>query len=202
MLAESDLEPLVLADGTKIDPTTGKRVQEKKMVQVPSAREAQEIVLRAQRKASDLPAPPAQMAPVALVAFYTLYGLADKEIAIACDGKITVDQIKTIRSLDAYKDFMSQAKDNLLASEGDAVRNLIQQKSLAAANKIADLVDSENDVLSFKASQDVLDRAGHRPADIVEHKHSMENALQIVVTKKDNSLEQLPIIEADYANIS
>jgi hypothetical protein len=53
---------------------------------------------------------------------------------------------------------------------------------------------SDNDVLSFKASQDILDRAGHRPADIVEHRHKLEDALHIVIEHKDDG-KSVPMID-------
>ena len=191
-----DNEPLVLADGTQIDCATGrvKRDEASKFVSVPSPSKAQEIIARTRRTVADLPLPPQQLSGVALVAFYTLFGLNAQDISLAIDGKLTVEQIENIRSLDAYKDFMESAKANILHTEQNAVRELFEQNAIGAASKIIGLANSENDVLAFKASQDVLDRAGHRPADIVEHRHKMEDALHIVVTKKDET-QQLPMID-------
>lgn len=184
MLAESELEPLVLADGTKIDPTTGKKVKNKPAyIEVPSGTDAQALVVRTRRTVAELPAPPAQMHAVALVAFYTLFGLPDKEIAIAVDGRLTVSQIEQIKTSDAYISFMESAKTNIIETSSDQVRVLFQQNAIGAAQNIIEAAN-EGGVLGFKASQDLLDRAGHRPADIVEHKHSMNGGLQIVVTHK------------------
>jgi hypothetical protein len=193
-----DNEPLVLADGTKIDPTTGKVIKDKpteKYYEVPSNGEAQKIVARTRRTIGELPHPPKQLSAVALVAFYTLYGLTDTDICIALDNKLTVEQIKNIREQEAYKEFMVTAKENILHTETNTVRELFEQKAITAARRITELAESDVDVLAFKASQDVLDRAGHRPADIVEHRHKMEDSLNIVITHKTDREPDLPMID-------
>lgn len=189
-------EPLVLADGTKIDCTSGKVVKDQpaNFVSVPSPSEAQKIVARARKTVAELPMPPEKLSAVALVAFYTLYGLDDRDISIALDGKLSEDQIKHVRKLDAYSEFMAEAKANILHTETNLVREIFEQHAPIAAQKIIAHAQSGNDVLSFKASQDVLDRAGHRPADIIEHRHKMEDNLNIVITKRDENV-QPPMID-------
>jgi hypothetical protein len=191
-------EPLVLADGTKIDPTSGKVIRDHvaKFIAVPSPSEAQKLIVKTRRTVGELPMPPKQLSAVALVAFYTLFGLPDSEISIALDGKLSVDQIKEIKQHEAYTDFMSTAKDNIINTETNVVRDVFQANAIHAASKVVELAQSENDVLAFKASQDILDRAGHRPADVIEHRHKMEDALQIVITKRDET-QQLPVIEGE-----
>lgn len=194
-------EPLVLADGTKIDPSTGKVIKDKRQndfIAVPSPSEAQKLVVKARKTVAELPVPPQQLSAVALVAFYTLWGLPDIEISIALDNRLTVEQIKTIRESEAYIEFMSTAKSNIVNTETETVRDIFQQHASTAANKIVNIVNNtdEDSVLGFKAAQDILDRAGHRPADIIEHRHKLEDALHIVVTRRDET-QQLPIIGLD-----
>jgi len=200
MLADAELEPLVLADGRTIDPATGKVIKAtsntSKFVEVPSPVEAQELVVRARKSVADLPVAPEQLTGVGLVAFYTLFGLDDNSISIAVGGRLTVEQIKNVRKLEVYKDFMKEARTSMLSADQESVREVLSKKSMQAATRIADLIDSENDVLSFKASQDLLDRTGHRPADVVEHRHMMENSLVIEVVKRD-SKSDLPTIDAE-----
>jgi hypothetical protein len=200
-VATSINEPLVLADGTMIDPSTGKRVRTDSVwTEVPKPSEAQAIVVRARKSVNELPMPPQQMNGVALVAFYTLFGLSDTDIAIALDGKLTEEQVANIRKLSVYKDFMASAKTNLLETANEQVRDLLQQHAMVAAKQVIEHAKSENDVLSFKASQDILDRAGHRPADIVEHRHKLEDALHIVVEHKDDN-SQVPVIDIEAEHI-
>ena len=67
------------------------------------------------------------------------------------------------------------------------VRGLFVQKSRTAADKMFALMDSESETTRMVASKDVLDRAGQRPIDIIEHRHKMEGGLTIhYVEKKDN----------------
>lgn len=191
-------EPLQLADGTEIDCTTGKVIKHDagKFVSVPNASEAQRIIARTKMTVAELPLPPKQLSAVAMVAFYTLYGLSDRDISIALDNRLSEDQIKHIRKLDAYSEFMEIAKKNMLHTEAETVRELFEQHAPKAAQKIIGLAESDVEVLAFKASQDILDRAGHRPADIVEHRHKMEDALHIVVTRKDETTP-VPTIDID-----
>lgn len=204
MLTEDASEPLVLADGTRIDPTDGSVLKERKQrtafTEVPAPSVAQALVLKSRKSVTDLPAPPAQLTGVALVAFYTLFGLGDQDISLALDSKISEEQVRRIRNLDAYKDFMSDAKANIIDSSTDLVRDVFQQNAVGAARTVVELASSDNDVLAFKASQDILDRAGHRPADIIEHRHKMEDALQIVYIER-NPDEQAPFIEASFEHV-
>jgi peroxiredoxin family protein len=183
-------EPLTLADGTQIDCESGKVIKTTaaKFISVPSPSEAQKIIARTRKTVAELPMPPEKLSVVALVEFYTLYGLDKREISIALDGKITEDQIENIRKLDAYIDFMQVAKENMLNTETQHVRDVFEKHAPIAAQKIVELAQSDVEVLAFKASQDVLDRAGHRPTDIVEHRHKMEDSLNIVITKRDETV--------------
>jgi hypothetical protein len=203
MLAEA-LEPLVLADGRVIDPATGKVMKTgntTKMVEVPRNSEAQQLVVRARKSVADLPAPPEALGGVALVAFYTLFGLDDVSISIATQNRLTIDQIKRIRTLEVYQQFMTEAKDSLLSAEKESVQAVLAKHSMAAAEKIATLADSENDVLAFKASQDILDRTGNRPVDVVEHRHRMEDALQVVFIKRE-AIENIPTVEVEATSVN
>lgn len=196
-----DNEPLVLADGTKIDPESGRPIKETTLVAIPAPGEAQRIVARARKGVAELPLPPRQLSGVALVAFYTLFGLNDQDISIALDTQLSVEQIERIRNLDAYIEFMETAKANIVHTQSDTVREMFQTHASNAASKIINLSQGEDDILAFKASQDVLDRAGHRPADVVEHRHKMEDALNIVyIEKKAN--EDVPMINVTPEEVS
>ena len=196
-----DNEPLVLADGTKIDPESGRPIREQPLVSIPTPGEAQRIVARARKTVAELPLPPKQLSGVALVAFYTLFGLHDQDISIALNGQLTVDQIENIRQLDAYIEFMETAKANIVNTQTDTVREMFQTHASNAAQKIISLAQSESSAVAFAASRDVLDRAGHRPADVVEHRHKMEDALNIVyIEKKAN--EDVPYIDVTPEDVS
>jgi hypothetical protein len=46
------------------------------------------------------------------------------------------------------------------------------------------------------AAKDFLDRAGHRPADIVEHRHRMDGGLTIEIIRKDKD-DVAPMIDME-----
>jgi hypothetical protein len=183
MLATAD-EPLVLADGTKINPTSGEVIRDKKysvFVEVPAGSEAQAIVAKARRSAAELPFQPGQMNIVSLVLFYTMWGLSPADTAIQLG--ITTSQVKNIQTLDAYKQVQEDIKKSVLEFEANDVRAVMQKHAMGAANKIVDLMEEEG-ALGFAAAKDILDRTGNRPADVVEHRHKMEDVLRIEVVEK------------------
>ena len=72
------------------------------------------------------------------------------------------------------------------------VRGIFDKYAKNAAAELISQMNSKNEVARSMAAKDVLDRAGHRPADIVEHKHKVEGGLTIEYIKKD-SIEPVTI---------
>lgn len=200
MLA-NELEPLILADGTKINPSTGKVIKDKSVssvIEIPAPTEAQRIVANTRRTIADMPLPSRQMNGVSLVCFYTMWGLTTQEIAIQLG--ISISQVDSIRELPEYIQLQDDIKKSILEHDSTDLRNFFTQKSRSAANKIVTIMDEDEGALGFAAAKDILDRAGHRPADIVEHRHKMEDSLKIqIIQKKDVS--DLPLIDAEYREI-
>jgi predicted DNA-binding protein (UPF0251 family) len=192
MLVEPNDNVIVLADGRKID-VSGKEVKPKRqMIEIPANGEAQKLVVRANRRIADLPAIPEKLNGTSVILVYSMFGLADQEIALATG--LTVEQIETVRMHDSYVTLLEELRKNVIAADQDIIRRTIQQHALNAQNKIVDLMESDDDKTALKASQDVMDRAGYRPADIVEHRHKMEGTLRVVHVEK-KSTENMPIID-------
>lgn len=204
-LAANELEPLILADGTKIDPSTGKVMRENKakFIEIPSASQAIAIVSKTKRSLAELPLPPEKMNGVSLVLFYSMWGLADADIAIALG--ITKNQVSNIKKLPEYLKASDDIKKSVLEHETNEVRDIFQKHAKTAAQKIVEIASNadEDSVLGFKASQDILDRAGHRPADVVHHKHGLEDGLKIVYIKQEapESLPSVNVIDADFEEV-
>lgn len=179
-LAKAD-EPLVLADGTKIDPSTGAVIKEDpaepKKIEVPTNRKAQDLVVSTRRSLVDLPEPPKTMNGIAVVLAYTLMGLSDDEIGVAVGASIQA--IKQIKRTDAFKSSLENLIEGALEADEGSVRTIFHQHAASAAGKVVELMTSENEQLALRASQDVLDRSGNRPVDVVQHRHSMEGELRI-----------------------
>lgn len=195
-LAE-DNEPLILADGTKIDPVTGDVITDPvaDYIEVPNNQEAVQTVLNVRRRIDELPDIPKNMQGVSVILSYTLFGLSDDDIAIATG--LTIEQVGNIKMSDTYTKFSDNIVEGLMKSEQSNVRDIISAGSRKAAQKVVNLVNSKHDALAFAAAKDILDRDGHRPADVIEHRHTMDDSLEIIVTyEKDN---ELPPIDVEYS---
>lgn len=204
MLAASTDDFLVLADGTKIAPN-GKVVREKKerFVEIPSASQAVAIVAKTRRSVAELPLPPSKMNALSLVLFYSMWGLAEADIAIAVG--ISREQVANIQKLEQYKQMSNDIASAVLAHESNEIRDIFVKHSRTAAEKIVDIVSNadEDSVLGFKAAQDILDRAGHRPADVVHHKHGLDDSLKIayIKTEAPETLPDAQIIDAEFEEV-
>lgn len=202
MLADPNDDVLVLADGTKINKADGKVLKDKKpstMIEIPSPRAAQDIVAKTRRGVADMPVAPTQMNAISLCVFYTMWGLTNQDIAIQLN--ITTQQVNNIKKLPEFQKLYDDIFKGVMETEATDVRGFFQQNARTAAAKIVNLVDEEG-ALGFAAAKDILDRAGHRPADVVEHRHRLDNALQIEVIRKDASQAAIPYIDADFKEVN
>jgi hypothetical protein len=141
---------------------------------------------------ADLPVPPQQMNTLSVILSYSLQGVSDHDIANVLT--ISSEALGNIKSGDAYRDLQDTIVSKIVESDATDVRNMFVASSSTAANVMVDVMnDDENGpVTRMAAAKDVLDRAGHRPIDIVEHRHKMEGGLTIeYVDKKDD----IPIID-------
>lgn len=185
-------EPLVLADGTRINPVDGTIIEDAPtLVEVPSNTEAVQLVIKTRRRIADLPDIPKRMHVVGAVLAYKLFGLDETEIALATG--MTEEQVGRIIVSDAYTQLYTKAVEGILHADADNVRNLFAQGARAAAQNVVKLAQSNN-ALGFRAAKDVLDRAGMRPADVVEHRHRLDGELHIIHVRRDKN-DEIPIIE-------
>jgi len=175
-------EAIVLLDGTRINPVNGQR-ERPRVVALPRPTEAQTIVNRTRRKLSDLPTTPKAANALMVVLGYTHVGLDDDDIAIATN--LSVDQIKRMRSLPAYVELERSTVSAIIQRDSDEVRTFISQHAREAAQSLVAATHSDDETVALRASMDVLDRAGHRPVDVVEHRVRMEGALTIEFIEKD-----------------
>lgn len=180
-LAEDD-EPLETANG----PVAPLAPLRRKMVEVPSNGQAVAIIEGTRRKLGDLPIAPKHLNPVACVCLYTMYGLDTQEISIATG--IPLDQITKIRMSNEYAIVQRAVVDSVMETETGDVKDYIKKAAGIAAQKVESLVQHPNPDVALRASKDVLDRAGLRPADVVEVRGRMDMGLIIeVVDRKDDS---------------
>ena len=180
-------EPLRLADGRLVYPG-GRNLRpdrEDEFVEVPTQREAQRIVTQTRRKLSELPEVPRTMNTVGVVLSYTLFGLADDEIAIATG--LTLDQIGRIKMSDPFTQMHDAVVRSVLDAETGVVRDLLQRKAYDAAQTMVAALAEGTRADRITAARDILDRSGHRAADVVEHRHRMDGGLVIEIVRRDTT---------------
>jgi len=190
-------EPLRLADGSLVYP--GGRVVrpgasgDVSMVEIPTHREAQRIITAARKKLVDLPEVPKTMNAVGAILSYTLFGLDDEEIAIATG--LSALQVGKIKMSDPYTQMHETVVRTVLDSETDVVRDLLSKNATRAASVMVDALDAGSRGDRMAAARDILDRSGHRPADVVEHRHRVDGGLVIEYVKR--GMTDVPTIEME-----
>lgn len=185
-------EPLVLADGSVVHPDG--RVEKPgapRLVEVPTNREAQQLVVQTRRRLADLPDVPRTMNAIGVVLSYTLFGLDNHEIALATG--LTEQQVGNIKMLDAFDTMKNDVVTGILHAETDNVRDVFTQHARKAASSVVALLESGREDVRMKAASDILDRGGFRPADVVEHKHKLEGGLTIEIVRKRDDVA--PVID-------
>ncbi len=203
-----------LADGTLIDPSTKEPIsgplaaprrgtrEEKSSDPVDEGEDEEEddapdditIKPTARRSIMDLALAPAQMAVVNNVLVYTLWGLPDDEIALQCN--CTVHQVRIVRDLDDYHRMHDALIEGLQAAQQSSVQGIIAQAAPRAAKQIIGLMKNKSADIKMTSAKDILDRAGHRPADRVEHTHNVFGNHELVIRViKESERDALPTLE-------
>lgn len=189
---------LVLADGTNINPLDGSIVQDKqeeKYIEVPNYTDVQRHIVASHTRIADFPVPPKQMTSIGIILFYSMLGVTDYEIS-GITG-LSEEQIGRIRMSDNYSEIQRTFLDHIVEHDIENVRSMFVEGSRVAAGTMISLMkNSESERIQMDAAKDVLDRAGHRPTDVVEHQHKVDGGLVIKIVKPD-SLDDLPVIEGD-----
>ena len=184
-LASSPDEPMETRDGLVMQPiassssfTSGRT---HKYEEVPSNKQMQRHFVGVRKQLADLPLPPKQMNVVSLVCMYTLMGLRDMDIAVAL--AMPIERIENIKMLDAYITVYNSVTEAIVNTEVEDVRTALVANSKKAAGELVSLLNDEFSAVRLSAAKDILDRTGHRPIDIVEHRHTMDGELRISITR-------------------
>ena len=174
-------EPLKLADGRVVYPG-GDIADPRRPVSVDTSVEP---VIRPQvrRRVTDLPALPKQMNAIGAVFSYVMFGLDDEEIASATG--LGLAQVASIRDSDPYRQLHEAVIRTVLDGQSDTVREMLARNARHAATTMVEALQSGTRADRMAAARDILDRSGHRPADVVEHRHRMDGGLVIEVVKRD-----------------
>jgi len=191
----SVIDHIELADGSKIDTKTGQVIREKKESVRPSstisAPTANEMITT---RLSDLPIEPKRMNGIAAMIVYRLLGMPDSDIAEALGTDI--EKIKAIGEARLFSDLFTKVSNQVMDLNSESIRIRFAAMSQDALNKVYEIMTDSDDKNALKAAQDILDRAGHRPADIIMHQHTMEGGLKIeYISRKVDA--QIPVIELE-----
>ena len=185
-------EPLVLADGTIINPVDGSVVANSPalLIEIPNAEEAQRIVVAQRRRIADLPVPPKQLNTISVILTYSLMGVSDEDIGLQLG--LSPEQVGRVKMSDAYAEITQVCTKNIIESDKDHVRNMFVANAKHAANKTFELLGSKRSDVAQRAADSILDRAGLRAVDVVEHRHKVEGGLRIEYVDKQDTV---PTIE-------
>jgi len=186
--------PLTLTDGEVLEPIPP--ANNDGTVEILSNSAAQQAVTSIRKKlATDLPIPGKQMSAIGVVVAYSLFGLDTFEIATALG--ITEDQVNRLMMSEAYTEMYGECIQAILDRETGDVRALFQQTARDAARAIRMQLESPDPKVKLVAAKDILDRAGHRPQDVIDQRNAMGDQLVIEVIKRDEN-EHIPEVETDF----
>ena len=175
-------EPLKLADGRVVYPD-GNFDDPRRPASIDTS-VGPAIRPQTRRKVSDLPALPKQMNAIGAVFSYVMFGLDDEEIASATG--LDVAQVAQIRDSDPYRQLHEAIIRTVLDGQSDTVREMFARNARHAATTMVEALQSGTRADRMAAARDILDRSGHRPADVVEHRHRMDGGLVIEVVRRDS----------------
>ena len=158
----------------------------------PPATDARSFEVHTRRHLKDIPDTQRNSNAAVIIVGYTLFGLDDYEICQALS--ITDAQLTRIRESETYDVVHTAIVRSVLDAEADNVRDVFRQHARTAVHVLVDTLHNGTRGERTAAAKDFLDRGGHRPVDIVEHRHRMEGGLVIEVVKKNRD-DQMPTID-------
>ena len=202
---EFSVKLIRLADGSLIDPLTRTPVNSRPApAQVATEPEEPEeesdepvqlnLVPLTRRSVMDLSLTPSQMAVINNVLVYTIWGLPDDEIAMQCN--CTTQQVRSVRDLDDYKRMYDALIEGLRNAYTSTVQGIFAEAAPRAAVGVVRKMRHKSADIALAAKKDILDRAGFRPADKVEHNHSFGNGSELVIRIiKQSDADNLPTLD-------
>lgn len=139
------------------------------------------------RTLADINVSSKQFNPVMLILAYSMWGLEQYAIARFLD--ISEDQVRSVMASDLFAQTRKEMLEAIRYAEASSVHGYLTNKARAAAIVVVEQLTSNKPDVAMAAAKDVLDRAGFRPADRVEHTHRFEDELRIVHLKEGDDLD-------------
>lgn len=175
----------------------GDKLDDDDFVEIDSHADIIRREISAQKRVFDLPIQGKEMNTLSVVCSYELFGLDKEDIAQLLG--MSVEQVSNVQMSDAYVSLMNQIAKNIYEKDQNNLRAGFLKHSKKALQRVVQLVEeADEDKVSLEAAKDLLDRAGFRPVDTIEHKHVMEGELKIVhISKKDGG--EIPVLEGEWS---
>lgn len=202
-------EPITLPDGTIIlpeaDEATGSKVvskaeQDEKAAQEEINKELSKLLTDPvnneyselyKRTLADIDSDYNRMNITMLVLTYTLWGL--DSYAISRLLNVTPSQVEAVIQSDLYVRTQQQVIESIRYAEAATVHGYLAAKANAAARVVAASLVNINSDIRLAAAKDILDRAGFRPADRVEHSVKFEDELRIRYVQDDSNIPTIDL---------
>ena len=203
-------QPLTLPDGTVLlpeaDEATGSKIVSKEaQAQAEALKEADaeltsllddpinnEFSSLVKRTLADIDIDFSRMNLVMLVTGYTLWGL--DSYAISRLLNVQPHQIEALKASDSYTRVQRELVEGVQYAQASTVHGYLSSKAHDAARVVSATLKNPSHDLRLSAAKDILDRAGFRPADRVEHVHKFEDELRIRYVQDDSNI---PTIDLD-----
>lgn len=131
-----------------------------------------------QRTLADINVSDKRFTTTMVILAMSLWGL--DEFGISHVLNIPTHDIEEIQRTELYSELADQLVEAIRFAETSAIHGYLAEKARLAAVTIAAELKSGDGDRRLKAAQDVLDRAGFRPADRTEHVHTFMDDLRIV----------------------
>lgn len=165
---------ITLADGRRIDTTTGAIVEQKdspitRVIPVtPEVTPEEPFEPAQQRTLLDLPEAGPRANVVALAVALQLFGLSDDEIALQM--RTDVEAVRGLLSSKSVADFRTAVVDGVSRRYEPRVRAILNEASVDAAQTLAENARRGKAGDRIKAASSILDRTGHTAVNTVEHR--------------------------------
>ena len=181
-------DPLVAADGNKVEPENKPTKKQAKGMQLDGALDPALYRPNKRRILKELPAAPNVISGIGAVFMFTMMGVGDREIADTLGT--TVEHINELRSHPAYGECFENILAEFINANSTLITSRIASYAQTAVETIGTLASTaKKEETRIVASKDILDRAGVRPKD-QEHRASMSvNDLRIIIVDGNRSSE-------------
>lgn len=169
-------------------------ISKQHLTKIKTNTQLQQEEARIRHRIDELPLQDGKMNTISVILSYYLFGLSIRDISIMT--KIPEENINNIIMTPMFDEMMKKVTTSILENDQNNVRDFVQQQTKKAAMKVMEIMETAAPKYALAAAQDILDRGGHRPIDVVEHINKMDGELRIVhITKDEKVLNNIQDVE-------